>query len=112
LIQSEIKNERFTLLEVHFRDILNAKADGLGVKAYTMQSPFMETGDYWFVSNVFQKKIDQNISQSLYSNTLYSNEKLKDINNDFINVHYNNIPLEYTVVAPFNRFFFFCFLIV
>jgi hypothetical protein len=44
-MQSEIKNERFTFWSEYFRDILNAMADGLGLKAYTMQSPFMETGD-------------------------------------------------------------------
>jgi hypothetical protein len=36
LMQSEIKNERFTLISENsvFRDILNAMADGLGLKAY------------------------------------------------------------------------------
>jgi hypothetical protein len=59
LMQSEIKNERFTLISENsvFCDILNAMADGLGVKAWSHANPFLKSsGIGWFVSNVFQQE--------------------------------------------------------
>ncbi|MFV8331539.1 NAD-dependent epimerase/dehydratase family protein [Flavobacterium sp. ZT3P35] len=96
LMQSEIKNERFTLISENsiFRDILNAMADGLGVKEPTIHAKpfFMEIlwRLDWFVSNVFQqeRKLTQTSTKASYTNTLYSNQKIKEaLNTDFINIH-------------------------
>lgn len=96
LMQSEIKNERFTLISENsvFRDILNAMADGLGVKKPTIHAKpfFMEIlwRLDWFVSNVFQqeRKLTQTSAKASYTNTLYSNQKIKEaLDTDFINIH-------------------------
>jgi nucleoside-diphosphate-sugar epimerase len=76
------KNERFTLISenMSFRDILNAMADGLGLKAYNSHAKPMEIlwRLDWFVSNVFnRRKLTQTSAKASYTNTLYSNQKLK-----------------------------------
>ncbi len=96
LMQSEIKNERFTLIAENsiFRDILNAMADGLGVKRPKIHAkPFFMKVLWrldWFVSNVFQqkRKLTQTVAKASYTHTLYSNKKIKEaLNTDFTNVY-------------------------
>jgi dihydroflavonol-4-reductase len=96
LMQSEIKNERFTLIAENsvFRDILNSMADALGVKKPEIHAkPFFMEMLWrldWFVSNVLQqkRKLTRTTAKSSYSTTIYSNQKIKGIlKTDFINVH-------------------------
>ena len=96
LMQSEIKNERFTLIAENsvFRDILNTMADSLGVQRPEIHAKpfFMEIlwRLDWFVSNVFQqkRKLSQATARASYSKNIYSNEKIKDrLKTDFIDVH-------------------------
>ncbi|MDI6045272.1 NAD-dependent epimerase/dehydratase family protein [Flavobacterium yafengii] len=96
LMQSEIKNERFTLIAENsiFRDILNTMADALGVKKPKIHAkPFFMEMLWrldWFVSNVLQqkRKLTQTTAKASYSTTIFSNQKIKDtLKTDFINVH-------------------------
>jgi nucleoside-diphosphate-sugar epimerase len=96
LMQSEIKNERFTLIAENsvFRDILNTMADALGVKRPDIHAKpfFMEIlwRLDWFVSNIFQlkRKLSQATARASYSENKYSNHKIKDlIEIDFIDIH-------------------------
>ncbi|MDI5896636.1 NAD-dependent epimerase/dehydratase family protein [Flavobacterium yafengii] len=96
LMQSEIKNERFTLIAENsiFRDILNSMADALGVKKPEIHAkPFFMEMLWrldWFVSNVLQqkRKLTQTTAKASYSTTIFSNQKIKDtLKTDFINVH-------------------------
>lgn len=97
LMQSEIKNERFTLIAENsvFRDILNAMADALGVQRPKIHAKpfFMEIlwRLDWFVSNVFQqkRKLSQASARASYSVNNYSNQKIKDwLKTDFIDIHH------------------------
>ena len=97
LMQSEIKNERFTLIAENnvFRDILNAIADSLGVQRPKIHAkPFLMKILWrldWFVSNVFQqkRKLSQATARASYSVNNYSNEKIIDrLKTDFINIHH------------------------
>jgi nucleoside-diphosphate-sugar epimerase len=96
LMQSEIKNERFTLIAENsvFRDILNSMADALGVKKPEIHAkPFFMEMLWrldWFVSNVLQqkRKLSQTTAKASYSTTIFSNQKIKDtLKTDFINIH-------------------------
>lgn len=96
LMQSEIKNERFTLIAENsvFRDILNSMADTLGVKKPEIHAkPFFMEMLWrldWFVSNVLQqkRKLSQTTAKASYSTTIFSNQKIKDtLKTDFINIH-------------------------
>ncbi|MFV8365303.1 NAD-dependent epimerase/dehydratase family protein [Flavobacterium sp. XS1P27] len=96
LMQSEIKNERFTLIAENsvFRDILNSMADSLGVKPPEIHAkPFLMEMLWrldWFVSNVFQQKrrLTQTTAKASYATTIFSNQKIKDtLKTDFINIH-------------------------
>ncbi|RYJ52992.1 NAD-dependent epimerase/dehydratase family protein [Flavobacterium petrolei] len=97
LMESEIKNERFTLIADNsiFRDILNAMADALDVKRPEIHAKpfFMEIlwRLDWFVSNVFQqkRKLSQATARASYSENTYSNQKIKDqLKTDFIDIHH------------------------
>ena len=97
LMESEIKNERFTLIAKNsiFRDILNAMADALDVKRPEIHAKpfFMEIlwRLDWFVSNVFQqkRKLSQATARASYSENTYSNHKIKDqLKTDFIDIHH------------------------
>jgi hypothetical protein len=96
-MQSEIKNERFTLIAEKkcFRDILNAMADALDVKRPEIHAKPFDGNTLrldWFVSNVFQQKKIIKQLQKLYGNKLYSNQKIKDtLKTDFINIHFNTL---------------------
>lgn len=96
LMQSEIKNERFTLIAKNsvFRDILNSVADALGVKRpKTYAKPFLMEILWrldWFVSNVFwqKRKLSKATARASYSVSIYSNQKIKDqLQTDFIDIH-------------------------
>ena len=96
LMQSEIKNERFTLIAENsvFRDILNSMADALGVqRPKTHAKPFLMEILWrldWFVSNVFQqkRKLSQATARASYSENTYSNQKIKDfLKTDFKDIH-------------------------
>lgn len=96
LMQSEIKNERFTLIAENsvFRDILNSMADVLGVKRPEIHAKpfFMEIlwRLDWFVSNVFQqkRKLTKATAKASYSKNEYSNEKIKStLNTRFVDIH-------------------------
>ncbi|MDI5893839.1 NAD-dependent epimerase/dehydratase family protein [Flavobacterium algoritolerans] len=96
LMQSEIKNERFTLIAENsvFRDILNSMADALGVKKPEIHAkPFFMEMLWrldWFISNVLQqkRKLSQTTAKASYSTTIFSNQKIKDtLKTDFINIH-------------------------
>ncbi|MES2578308.1 MAG: NAD-dependent epimerase/dehydratase family protein [Bacteroidota bacterium] len=96
LMQSEIKNERFTLIAENsvFRDILNSMADALGVQQPEIHAkPFFMEMLWrldWFVSNVLQqkRKLSQTTAKASYSTTIFSNQKIKDtLKTDFINIH-------------------------
>ena len=97
LMESEIKNERFTLIAENsiFRDILNAMADALDVKRPEIHAkPFFIEILWrldWFVSNVFQqkRKLSQATARASYSENTYSNQKIKDqLKTDFIDIHH------------------------
>ncbi|MFH6970318.1 NAD-dependent epimerase/dehydratase family protein [Flavobacterium petrolei] len=97
LMESEIKNERFSLIAENsiFRDILNAMADALDVKRPEIHAKpfFMEIlwRLDWFVSNVFQqkRKLSQATARASYSENTYSNQKIKDqLKTDFIDIHH------------------------
>ncbi|RDI57031.1 NAD-dependent epimerase/dehydratase family protein [Flavobacterium glaciei] len=96
LMQSEIKNERFTLIAENsvFRDILNAMSDSMGVQRPKIHAkPFLMEIIWrldWFVSNVFQqrRKLTQTTAKSSYAISMYSNQKIKDtLKTDFININ-------------------------
>jgi nucleoside-diphosphate-sugar epimerase len=96
LMQSEIKNERFTLIAENsvFRDILNTMADALGVKKPEIHAkPFFMEMLWrldWFVTNVLQqkRKLTQTTAKASYANSTYSTQKIKDtLKTDFINIH-------------------------
>lgn len=96
LMQSEIKNERFTLIAENsiFRDILNAMADALDAKRPEIHAKpiFMEMlwRLDWFVSTVFQqkRKLSKATAKASYSVNNYSNQKIKDfLKTDFKDIH-------------------------
>ena len=96
LMQSEIKNERFTLIAENsvFRNILNSMANSLGVKPPEIHAkPFLMEMLWrldWFVSNVFQHKrrLTRTTAKASYATTIFSNEKIKDtLKTEFINIH-------------------------
>ena len=95
LMQSEVKNERFTLIAENsvFRDILNAMADALGVQRPEIHAkPFLMKILWrldWFVSNVFQqkRKLSKATARASYSENNYSNQKIKDcLKTDFTGI--------------------------
>jgi nucleoside-diphosphate-sugar epimerase len=97
LMQSDIVNERFTLVGQNsiFRDILNTMADAVGVqKPHIHAKPFLMELLWkldWIAATIFQqqRKLTNTTAKSLYSNTLYSNQKIKDaLQTEFINIHH------------------------
>ncbi|RTY86129.1 NAD-dependent epimerase/dehydratase family protein [Flavobacterium sp. RSP49] len=95
LMQSEIKNERFTLIAENniFRDILNTMADTLGVRRPTIHAKplFMKIlwRLDWCVSTIFQqkRKLSHATAKASYSKNRYSNEKIKNrLKTDFTNI--------------------------
>lgn len=98
LMQSEIKNERFTLIAENsvFRDILNSMADALGVqRPKTHAKPFLMEILWrldWLASNVFRqkRKLSKATARASYSENTYSNQKIKDtLKTNFVDIrHY------------------------
>ncbi len=95
LMQSEIKNERFTLVAENsiFRDILNAMADAVGRKRPNKHanSFFMELlwRLDWIAATLFQqkRKLTRTSAKASYSTNLYSNQKIKEaLKTEFLNV--------------------------
>ena len=96
LTQSEIKNERFTLIAENsiFRDILNSMADSFCVqRPHIHAKPFFMEVLWrwdWFVTIVLRqkRKLTQITAKASYVTTIYSNQKIKDtLKTDFINIH-------------------------
>ncbi|MFV8441080.1 NAD-dependent epimerase/dehydratase family protein [Flavobacterium sp. LB2P44] len=96
LMQSEIKNERFTLIAENsiFRDILNTMADSLNVKRPEIHAkPFFTEILWrldWFSSIISQRKtgLFQATAKASYSKNTYSNHKIKEtLKIDFTDIH-------------------------
>ena len=95
LMESEIHNERFTLIakNIIFRDILNSIADALLVKRPTIHAKplFMEIcwRIDWIASTIFmqKRKLTSATAKASYSKIEYSNEKIKTaLNTEFLDI--------------------------
>jgi nucleoside-diphosphate-sugar epimerase len=96
LMNSSIKNERFTLIaeNIVFRDFLNTVADVLKVKRPAKKvSPFM-VGIAWRIDALLapvlrrNRKLTQAAAVAAFSTNTYSNEKITTaLNFKFVNVH-------------------------
>lgn len=96
LMKSEIKNERFALVAntISFQELFNAMADALKVKRpWVYISPFVMGVLWrldWFFSTFFRTKriLDKETAIASYSESLYSNEKVKNtLKIDFLDIH-------------------------
>lgn len=96
LMKSEIKNERYILISenIVFRDLLNTIAIALKVKKPTKYaSPFLINILWkldWFFSTFFgqKRKLARSTAKATYTQTLYSNEKIKrHLNTSFLYIH-------------------------
>jgi dihydroflavonol-4-reductase len=96
LMESEIRNERFTLIaqNIVFREVLNSIADSLKVKKPTIHAKplLIEIGWRmdWLLAAVFNRKreLTRATAKASFSTQEYSNEKIKAvIKKDFIDVH-------------------------
>ena len=97
LMKSEIKNERFALVAntFSFQELFNAMADALKVKRpWVYISPFVIGVLWrldWFFSTFFRTKriLDKETAIASYSESLYSNEKVKNtLEIDFLDIHH------------------------
>jgi dihydroflavonol-4-reductase len=97
LMKSEIKNERFALVAntISFQELFNAMADALKVKRpWVYISPFVIGVLWrldWFFSTFFRTKriLDKETAIASYSESLYSNEKVKNtLEIDFLDIHH------------------------
>ena len=97
LMKSEIKNERFALVAntISFQELFNAMADALKVKRpWVYISPFVIGILWrldWFFSTFFRTKriLDKETAIASYSESLYSNEKVKNtLEIDFLDIHH------------------------
>ena len=95
LMNSDIKNERFTLIaeNITFRDILNSIAAALHVQKPTKHAkPYLMELIWrldWILSVVFGQKrqFTKATAKASYSKSLYSNQKIKDtLNTEFADV--------------------------
>ncbi len=96
LMKNGYSNDRFTLVaeNITFQDLLNTIADSLKVKRpSTHASPFMVTLAYkidWFLSNVLgqKRKLDRATAKASYTESRYSNEKIKNtLKTEFLDIH-------------------------
>ncbi|HQF48707.1 MAG TPA: NAD-dependent epimerase, partial [Flavobacterium alvei] len=96
LMDSDVKNERFTLIaeNITFQDLLNSIADSLKVKRPTIHAtPFLVNIAYkidWFLSNVLRqkRKLDRATAKASYTENHYSNAKIKTtLQTEFIAIH-------------------------
>lgn len=97
LMKSEIKNERFALVAhtISFQELFNSMADALKVKRpWVYISPFVIGILWrldWFFSTFFRTKriLDKETAIASYSESLYSNEKVKNtLEIDFLDIHH------------------------
>jgi dihydroflavonol-4-reductase len=97
LMKSEIKNERFALVAntISFQELFNAMADAIKVKRpWVYISPFIIGILWrldWFFSTFFRTKriLDKETAIASYSESLYSNEKVKNtLEIDFLDIHH------------------------
>jgi nucleoside-diphosphate-sugar epimerase len=95
LMKSEIKNERFTLIENNysFQEILNCIADSIQMKrAQWHATPFLMNVFWridWFLSTFFfqKSKLSRASAKASYSKSNYDNSKIKaDLNTNFKSV--------------------------
>ncbi len=95
LMKSEVKNERFTLVEqnISFHDLFNTIAAALKVKNPSIYLSPLSMGFLWridwFIATFFRtkRKLDRASALASYSENLYSNEKIsKAIETNFISV--------------------------
>ena len=96
LMESDIKNKRFTLIaeNILFRDVLNSIADALHKQRPTKHAkPFLTEIAWradWFLSVIFGQKrqFTKATAKASYSKNLYSNKKIKDtLNIEFTPIH-------------------------
>lgn len=96
LMKNEHSNDRFTLVaeNITFQDLLNSIADSLKAKRPSIHaSPLMVTLAYktdWFLSNVLgqKRKLDRATAKASYSESWYSNEKIKTaLQTEFLDIH-------------------------
>ncbi len=95
LMNSKIKNERFTLIaqNIGFRDIINTMADALKIKRPRLEAKPWLLGLGWRIdglgSFLFRKerKLTKTTAKAAYSVHEYSNEKIKSaLKTDFLDV--------------------------
>ena len=95
LMNSDIKNERFTLIENNysFQEILNCIADSMQMKRPQWHAtPFLMNVFWrmdWFLSTFFfqKRKLSRASAKASYSKSNYDNSKIKDaLNTDFKSV--------------------------
>lgn len=102
LMDSDVKNERFTLIaeNITFQDLLNSIADSLKVKRPTIHAtPFLvniASKIDWFLSNILgqKRKLDRATAKASYTENHYSNAKIKTtLQTNFLDIHQyiNNI---------------------
>ena len=96
LMKNGYSNDRFTLVSenITFQDLLNTIADSLKVKRPSIHaSPFMITLAYkidWFLSNALRqkRKLDRATARASYTESRYSNEKIKStLKTEFLDIH-------------------------
>lgn len=97
LMKSEIKNERFALVAntISFQELFNSMADAHKVKRpWVYISPFV-IGILWRLDWVFstffrtKRILDKETAIASYSESLYSNEKVKNaLKIDFLDIHH------------------------
>ena len=95
LMNSDIKNERFTLIaeNITFRDILNSIADALHVQKPTKHAkPYLMELVWrfdWILSVLFghKRQFTRATAKASYSKGIYSNQKIKDtLNAEFADI--------------------------
>ena len=95
LMNSDIKNDRFTLIaeNITFRDILNSIADALGVQKPTKhEKPYVMEIAWrfdWILFVLFGRKrqFSKATAKASYSKSLYSNQKIKEtLNIEFADI--------------------------
>lgn len=95
LMNSDIKNERFTLIENNysFQEILNCIADGMQVKRPRFHANSLLMKVFWRVdwflnTFLFQKrKLSRASAKASYSKSIYDNSKIKAV----LNIDFNDV---------------------
>ena len=96
LMNSEIKNERFTLIadNIVFKDILDTIAEALKVKKPSIHAKPLFMNFLWMADGIFstlffqKRRLTKATAKASYSKNLYSNEKIKTaLGTVFTDVH-------------------------